>query len=129
MEQPADLVILASYTFNNTRLMLLSGIGKPYDPVRNEGVVGRNYSYQTGGKVALFFEDREFNPFIGCGMVGTSIDEFNGDNFDHAGLGFVGGSAFPQNPANSPTETIGALACWAADSIKDLYLKRPAALV
>jgi len=28
-----------------------------------------------------------------------------------------------------PTGTIGALACWAADSIKDLYLKRPGAMV
>jgi len=85
-------VILSSYTFNNTRLMLLSGIGKPYDPVSNQGVVGRNYSYQTGGKVSLFFDDKEFNPFIGGGMVGTSIDDLSGDNFDHSDLGFVGGA-------------------------------------
>jgi hypothetical protein len=31
--------------------------------------------------------------------------------------------------ANSPTGTVGALACWAADSIKDHYLKRPGPLV
>jgi gluconate 2-dehydrogenase alpha chain len=92
VEQPADLVILTSYTFNNTRLMLLSGIGKPYDPVSNQGVVGRNYSYQTGGKVSLFFEDKEFNPFIGGGMIGTSIDDLSGDNFDHSNLGFIGGA-------------------------------------
>jgi len=92
VEQPAELVILSSYTFNNTRLMLLSGIGKPYDPVSNQGVVGRNYSYQTGGKVSLFFDDKEFNPFIGGGMIGTSIDDLSGDNFDHSGLGFVGGA-------------------------------------
>jgi gluconate 2-dehydrogenase alpha chain len=91
-EQPAEVVILTSYTFNNTRLMLLSEIGKPYDPVSNEGVVGRNYSYQTGGKVSLFFEDKEFNPFIGGGMIGTSIDDLNGDNFDHLGPGFLGGA-------------------------------------
>jgi gluconate 2-dehydrogenase alpha chain len=41
----------------------------------------------------------------------------------------VGGSAFPQNGAAPPTATIGALACWAADSIKDHYLKQPGALV
>jgi gluconate 2-dehydrogenase alpha chain len=92
VEQPAELVILASYTFNNTRLMLLSGIGKPYDPVSNRGVVGRNYSYQTGGKVSLFFEDKEFNPFIGGGMIGTSIDDLSGDNFDHSSLDFIGGA-------------------------------------
>ena len=92
VEQPANLVILASYTFNNTRLLLLSGIGKPYDPVSGEGVVGRNYSYQSAGKVALFFEDKSFNPFMGGGARGTAIDEFNGDNFDHSGLGFMGGA-------------------------------------
>src|SRR5690606_37160071 len=37
----------------------------------------------------------------------------------------VGASAFPQNTAQGPTETIGMLACWAADSIKDTYLRRP----
>ena len=92
LEQPAELVILASYTFNNTRLMLLSGIGKPYDPVSNQGVVGRNYSYQTGGKVSLFFEDKEFNPFMAPAASALLIDDFNGDNFDHTGLGFIGGS-------------------------------------
>jgi len=32
MEQPADLVILAAYGLSNVHLMLLSGIGKHYDP-------------------------------------------------------------------------------------------------
>jgi gluconate 2-dehydrogenase alpha chain len=92
VEQPAELVILASYVFNNARLMLLSGIGKPYDPVSNQGVVGRNYAYVTYGKVALFFDDKVFNPFMGGGGLATGIDEFNGDNFDHTGLGFIGGA-------------------------------------
>ena len=94
--QPASLVILSSYTFNNVRLLLLSGAGRPYDPVANTGVVGRNYSYQTGGKVTLFFEDRELHPFVGGGMLGTSIDDFNGDNFDHTGLDFFGGAYVAQ---------------------------------
>jgi gluconate 2-dehydrogenase alpha chain len=41
----------------------------------------------------------------------------------------VGGSAFPQNGSANPTATIAALACWAADGIKDEYLKRPGSLV
>jgi len=45
--QPADIVVLSAYQLHNVHLMLLSGIGKPYDPVSGEGVVGRNYSYQT----------------------------------------------------------------------------------
>jgi gluconate 2-dehydrogenase alpha chain len=91
LEQPADLVLLTSYVFSNVRLMLLSGIGQPYDPRTNAGVVGRNYSYQTLGTVTAFFEDKVFNRFMGAGALGMMIDDFNGDNFDHAGLGFIGG--------------------------------------
>jgi gluconate 2-dehydrogenase alpha chain len=90
-EQPAELVLLTSFVFNNVRLMLLSGIGKPYDPVLNTGVVGRNYAYQTLSGVNLFFEDKVFNQFMGAGALGTAIDDFDGDNFDHSSLGFIGG--------------------------------------
>jgi gluconate 2-dehydrogenase alpha chain len=91
-EQPAELVILTAYILHNVQLLLLSGIGKPYDPKAGEGVVGRNYAYQTGSGVGLFFDkDTHFNPFIGAGALSQNIDDFNGDNFDHGKLGFVGG--------------------------------------
>ena len=91
LEQPADLVLLSSYVFNNARLLLLSGIGEPYDPAAGRGVVGRNYAYQTTSDVEVFFEEKELNRFMGAGALSTVIDDLNGDNFDHAGLGFVGG--------------------------------------
>lgn len=90
-EQPANLVILAGYVFTNTKLLLTSGIGKPYDPASGKGAMGRNYAYQTGGGVQVFLKDAALNPFIGAGALGTNIDDFNGDNFDHGGLGFFGG--------------------------------------
>ncbi len=106
VEQPADIVVLVTYTFNNNRLLLLSGIGKPYDPVSYTGVVGRNYSYQTNGKLSLFYDDQEFNPFIGGGMVGTCIDDFNADNFDHGGVGFAGGAYIAvQNNGATPIKS------------------------
>src|SRR2546423_15509909 len=40
--------------------------------------------------VHIFVED-EINPFIGTGVNPAAIDDFQGDNFDHAGLGFFGG--------------------------------------
>lgn len=101
VEQPAGTVILGTYCFNNTRLLLLSGIGTPYDPIAGTGVVGRNYSYQTAGKVEVFFDDREFNPFIGGGMVNTSISDFDGDAFDRSDLGFVGGAYFAVSSAGA----------------------------
>lgn len=97
-EQPADLVIVAAFTFENVRLMLLSGVGIPYDPLTNQGTTGRNYAYQTANNVQLFFDDKNFNPFIGAGAVGMGIDEFNNDNFDHSGLGFFGGGSIRVTP-------------------------------
>ncbi|HEY8047965.1 MAG TPA: GMC family oxidoreductase [Ramlibacter sp.] len=90
-EQPADLIILTAYILHNVRLLLLSKIGKPYDPSTGEGVVGRNYAYQITSSVNVFFDDKILNPFIGAGSHGMVVDEFNGDNFDHSGLGFIGG--------------------------------------
>ncbi|HMA50117.1 MAG TPA: GMC family oxidoreductase, partial [Magnetospirillaceae bacterium] len=43
VEQPATMVVLAAFHLHNVRLMLSSGIGKPYDPNTGEGVVGRNF--------------------------------------------------------------------------------------
>jgi gluconate 2-dehydrogenase alpha chain len=94
VEQPADLVILSAFQMHNVRLLLLSGIGEPYDPSTGKGVVGKNYAYQMCSETAVYFgEDVEINPFIGAGAAGQRvIDEFNSDHFDHSGLGFVGGS-------------------------------------
>ncbi len=89
--QPAEMVILSAYVLQNVRLMLLSGIGRPYDPRTGDGVVGKNYAYQTMSSVNAFFDDKLLNPFIGAGALATVIDDYNGDNFDHSGLGFIGG--------------------------------------
>lgn len=101
-EQTADLVIIAAFTFENVRLMLLSGIGQAYDPESNTGTTGRNYCYQTANSVQMFFDDKNFNPFIGGGAVGMGIDELNNDNFDHSGLGFFGGGSVRVTPIGAP---------------------------
>ena len=90
-EQPADIVLLCAFSLFNVQLMLLSGIGKPYDPQTGAGVVGRNYAYQTTSGVSVILKDKVLNTFIGTGAHGMIIDDYNGDNFDHSGLGFVGG--------------------------------------
>jgi gluconate 2-dehydrogenase alpha chain len=93
-EQPAELVILAAYILHNVRLLLLSGIGQPYDPQTGQGVIGKNYAYQITSSVNVFFDDKLLNPFIGAGAHGMIVDKYNGDNFDHSGLGFIGGGYF-----------------------------------
>ena len=92
--QPAEMVILSAYVLQNVRLLLLSGIGKPYDPVTGEGVVGKNYAYQTMSSVNAFFDRQNLHQSVHrhAGALATVIDDFNGDNFDHGGLGFIGGA-------------------------------------
>jgi gluconate 2-dehydrogenase alpha chain len=130
IEQPADLVVLCAYQFHNVRLLLLSKIGKPYDPATGFGVVGRNYAYQLLGGVSLFFKpDQPMNPFVGAGASGSVIDDFDGDNFDHGPLGFVGGASIscintggrPIQQMPLPTGTPAWGAGWKR-AIKDNYL-------
>jgi len=101
-EQPAGLVILSSYVFGNTQALLLAGIGEPYDHASGKGLVGKNYCYQFEAGASAFFEDREWNPYMGSAGVGMCIDDFNGENFDHSDLGFFGGGYFFCGPAAAP---------------------------
>jgi gluconate 2-dehydrogenase alpha chain len=90
--QPADVVVLGAFVMTNTKLLLASGIGAAYDPVKRSGVVGRNFAHQTMSSVSVFFKDRWINPFFAAGASQHVVDEWNNDNFDHTGLGFHGGA-------------------------------------
>ena len=108
IEQKADLVILAAFHLHNVRLMLSSGIGKPYDPDTGEGVVGRNFCYQLIDSLDLFFDrDTHINQFMGAGGAGQAIEEFNADNFDHGPLNFIGGGViWGRQTGNGPVRGI-----------------------
>ncbi len=99
-EQPAELVLICAFAFNNVHMMLLSKIGRPYDPNTREGTVGRNYAYQTYSSIQVFFDDKIFNPFISSGACGQTVDDLNGDNFDHGGLDFIGGGSISCQPTD-----------------------------
>ncbi|NIZ03119.1 GMC family oxidoreductase [Thalassospira lucentensis] len=126
--QPADLVILAAYQLHNVHLMLLSGIGQAYNAATGEGVVGKNYAYQTNGGTALFFKDVDFNPFVGNGSNGHVIDDFAINQIDFGKEGFIGGSyissgTFNGQPIRSmrlPADTPKWGAGW-KEGIKDWY--------
>jgi len=98
--QPADVVVLAAFTMSNTKLLLISGIGTPYDPQSRRGVVGKNFCHQTMSGVNVFFQDRWINPFLAAGSSQNVVDEWNNDNFDHSGLGFQGGGYIYSNVTN-----------------------------
>ncbi|WP_368653641.1 GMC family oxidoreductase [Ornithinibacillus sp. 4-3] len=92
-EQPADVVILGGYTISNTHLMLLSEIGKPYNPETGEGVIGKNSAglQSPGGSATGFFENIKFNLFMGAGALGGTFSDLDSDNLDHTDLDFIGG--------------------------------------
>jgi gluconate 2-dehydrogenase alpha chain len=130
-EQPADLVILAAFSIFNVQLLMLSKIGQPYDPIANTGVIGRNFTHQTMSSVDGFFDKSKFNfnPFIASGAIGMVIDEFNGDNFDHSPLGFVGGGYLAYGQTNgrpiTTTPTPPDTPKWGAQwkqAVRDNYL-------
>src|SRR4029077_4015809 len=120
-----------AYTIFNVQLLLHSGIGTPYDPRSNQGVIGRNLTHQTISDVIGFFDKAKyrFNPFIASGSIGMCIDEFNGDNFDHGPHGFVGGgymgmvqtNARPIETTPTPPGTPQWGAAW-KKAVKDNYL-------
>nr|WP_255699477.1 GMC family oxidoreductase [Luteimonas sp. Y-2-2-4F] len=88
--QPADIVVLASYTLGNVHLLLLSQIGEAYDPVSGRGLVGRDYCYKSVARASAFFEDRHFNPWMSDTL--TALDDFNaGPDFGRAAAGVAGG--------------------------------------
>ena len=90
--QPADVVLLAGYTYENVRLLLLSDSGAyPNGLSNNNGQVGRHYMTHntSAGVLALF--PHELNRWYGLPAQGIAADEWADDNFDHTNLDFIGG--------------------------------------
>jgi gluconate 2-dehydrogenase alpha chain len=89
--QPAELIFLACWTLNNTRLLLLSGIGEPYKADTGKGTVGGNLTHQVFFPAATAFFEKPLNRFMGSGAAGVCISDLDGDLFDHSGLPFLRG--------------------------------------
>jgi gluconate 2-dehydrogenase alpha chain len=99
--QAAELIILASWTLNNTRLLLLSGIGEAYDPATSEGTLGRNLTHQVVFPAATAFFEKPLNRFMGSGASGMMLSDLDGDVFDHGKLPFLRGGTLGARTARS----------------------------
>ena len=91
-EQPAAAVLLGCYTYENTRLLLLSSSRRfPRGLSNGHGQVGKHYftHNQAAGVLALF--PRKLNRWYGLPAQGVAVDDFADDNFDHGELDFIGG--------------------------------------
>ena len=90
--QPAKVVLVASYVYENVRLLLLSkSKAFPNGLSNNHGQVGRHYfSHNQIGSVSALFP-KPINNWYGLPAQGVAVDNWADDNFDHSGLDFIGG--------------------------------------
>jgi gluconate 2-dehydrogenase alpha chain len=89
----ADLVILTTFIYDNVRLLLLSKSDKfPNGLANTSGEVGKHLMAHMMANVFVTFDDRYLNNFMGPSAQKHTIDDFNADNFDHGGLGFIRGA-------------------------------------
>jgi gluconate 2-dehydrogenase alpha chain len=101
--QPADVVLIATYTYENTRLLLLSkSKAFPAGLSNNHGQVGKHYISHMFGGVNGLFPGQKLNRFSGPGAQRVSLDDWNADNFDHTGLGFIGGAVLDSRMESKP---------------------------
>jgi gluconate 2-dehydrogenase alpha chain len=108
--QPAELVFLATWTLNNTRLLLLSGIGEPYNSETGKGMVGRNLTHQVCFPGAITFFEKPLNRFMGSGAAGMCVSDFDGDSFDHSELPFLrGGNLLAYSFGYKPMTSFGVV--------------------
>jgi gluconate 2-dehydrogenase alpha chain len=107
VHQPAHVVIVASWTLNNSRLLMLSGIGEPYDPVAGTGTLGKNLTHQIGIGTQVFV-DRHVNGFMGAGGLGITIGDFDGDNGLDPGV-LRGGAIRLSGSGDNPISSFGRI--------------------
>src|SRR5487761_756277 len=89
----ADLVIVAPFIYDNTRLLLLSKTDKfPNGLANSSGQLGKHVMAHIMAKVFAAYDDRFVNIYMGPSAQKHTIDDFNADNFDHGPLGFIRGA-------------------------------------
>ncbi len=119
--QPAAVVLLASYTYENVRLLLQSKSDAfPTGLANNSGQVGKHYmSHHQGSPVTALFPS-DLHNWYGLPAQGVAIDEWADDNFDHSDLDFIGGANLWVHTDRKPisaakTGTFGEAPLWGSD--------------
>ncbi len=100
-EQRARVVIVATGgVAEPARLLLVSGVAN------SSGMIGKGICGLGPVAVLGLFDDYIVNSFIGPGSGGLKLDDFNGNNFDHTGLGFIRGGTMSANSLGTPVEAM-----------------------
>jgi gluconate 2-dehydrogenase alpha chain len=87
----AGAFVLSAWALNNVRLLLLSGIGRPYDPVTGSGSVGGNYGNHFRSGVTAFFDDGPSNSSQSYDNFALALSDFDPHAWQQ-GPGYVGGA-------------------------------------
>lgn len=107
VQQPAAFVILSTFVYENTRMLLLSkSDAYPAGLSNNHGQVGKYYMSHSYVSVNGLFPGKELNLFSGTYGQATAMDDLNGDNFDHTGLGFLRGAVVFAGNGNLPIAAV-----------------------
>src|SRR3981081_2583161 len=89
----AEIVIVTTFIYDNTRLLLLSKSDKfPNGLANSSGQLGKHVMAHMMANVFVGFDDRHMNVYMGPSAQKHTLDDFNADNFDHKDAGFIRGS-------------------------------------
>jgi gluconate 2-dehydrogenase alpha chain len=104
----AALVILAPFIYDNVRLLMLSKTAKfPNGLANSSGQLGKHMTAHIMAHVFAAFDDRAVNVYMGPSAQKHTLDDFNADNFDHSGMGFIRGAQISVGPADLEGGPIG----------------------
>jgi len=98
--QPGKVFFNGMWGYNMIRIMLLSGVGTPYDPVAQTGAVGRGltngYLPYRGTSISGTLPNIGGNSYPAGNGSGGSVDIYDlmDDNFDHSAAGLNGNPPF-----------------------------------
>jgi gluconate 2-dehydrogenase alpha chain len=111
--QPAAITIVAGWTLNSVRLLMLSKVGTTWDPVASPsgkgGTLGRNLTHQVTASTRIFF-DKPLNAFMGAGGLGIGISDFDGKEGleSHPGV-LRGGNIRVMSGGDPPIASFGVI--------------------
>ena len=107
MEQPARIVILASWTMNNNRLLMLSRLGQMYDAAARKGTLGRNLTHQVSQFTPIFL-DRHLYGYMGAGGLGITVADFDAGHALEPGV-LRGGHIRVTSTGDTPITSFGRM--------------------
>ncbi len=117
--QPASVVISASFTPGNIKLLLLSKIGSAYDSQTKEGTLGKNFSHQmSGGGGGQIIYKEPLNSFMAAGGQATYLSDFDGFNNLDPEAGILRGGTFTGGGGGGGGRVIGGFGSVPAGTVK-----------